>query len=73
MFNTKLREWNKRTWYQKWHILFFWYINKINNLEPKSIKVDERSYKSILIYYIGYVKPNTVKTLLVICNRVNGT
>ena len=27
----------------------------IENFDPNSIKVDEKSYKNILIYYIGYV------------------
>ena len=27
----------------------------IKNLDPNKIKIDEKSYKNILIYYIGYV------------------
>ena len=26
----------------------------INNFNPKKVKVDRKSYKEILIYYIGY-------------------
>ena len=32
----------------------------IINLDPNKIKIDEKSYKYLLIYYIGYV---TVKDL----------
>ena len=28
----------------------------IENFDPNNIKIDEKSYKNILIYYIGYVK-----------------
>ena len=27
----------------------------IENFDPNNIKIDEKSYKNILIYYIGYV------------------
>ena len=30
-------------------------IINIENFDPNSIKIDEKSYKNILIYYIGYV------------------
>ena len=30
----------------------------IKNLDPNKIKIDEKSYKNILIYYIGYVTVN---------------
>ena len=29
---------------------------KIKNFDPNKIKIDEKSYKNILIYYIGCVK-----------------
>ena len=32
----------------------------IKNLDPNKIKIDEKSYRYLLIYYIGYV---TVKDL----------
>ena len=41
------------------HYTFNDMIN-IKNLDPKKIKIDEKSYKNILIYYIGYV---TIKDL----------
>ena len=34
---------------------FFNDIFNIENLHPNNIKIDEKSYKNILIYYIGYV------------------
>ena len=35
---------------------FFNDIIDIENFSPNNIKIDENSYKNILIYYIGYVK-----------------
>ena len=40
----------KRTYY------FFNDIISIENFDVNNIKIDEKSYKNILIYYIGYVK-----------------
>ena len=34
---------------------FFGDIINIKNIDPNKIEKDEKSYKSILIYYIGYV------------------
>ena len=34
---------------------FFNDIIDIENFDPNNIKIDEKSYKNILIYYIGYV------------------
>ena len=34
---------------------FFDDIIYIKNFDPNDIKIDEKSYKNILIYYIGYV------------------
>ena len=50
------------------------------NLDPNNIKIDEKSYKNIFIYYIGYVtikdskyiKSHGVNTLYLIFNTVNG-
>ena len=39
---------------------FFEDIININNFDPNNIKIDEKSYKNILIYYIAYV---TIKNL----------
>ena len=35
---------------------FFKDMSNIKNLSLNKIKIDEKSYKSNLIYYIGYVK-----------------
>ena len=50
------------------------------NFDTNDIKIDERSYKIILIYYIGYVmikdsksiKINSVNILYLIFSKVNG-
>ena len=34
---------------------FFDDIIDIKNFDPNNIKIDKKSYKNILIYYIGYV------------------
>ena len=34
---------------------FFDDIVNIKNFDPNNIKIDEKSYKNILIYYIGYM------------------
>ena len=52
----------------------------IKNFDPNNIKIDEKSYKNILIYYIGYVtikdskyvKINSVNPLYLIFSKVNG-
>ena len=49
------------------------------NLDPNKIKIDEKSYKNILIYYIGYVtvndlsyaKSSSVKPLYLIVDKIN--
>ena len=59
---------------------FFHDIINIKNFDPNKIKIDEKSYKTILIYYIGYVtikdlqyvKINSVNILYLIINKVNG-
>ena len=61
------------------HITFNDIIN-INFFDPNNIKIDEKSYKNILIYYTGYVtitdskyvKINSVNPLYLISNKVNG-
>ena len=42
-------DFNNRTYF------FFNDIINIKNLDSNNIKIDEKSYKNILIYYIGYV------------------
>ena len=59
----------------------YYFFNDIINMEnfsPKNIKIDEKSYKNILIYYIGYVtikefvKMYSVNRLYLIFRKVNG-
>ena len=59
---------------------FFDDIINIKNLDPNNIKIDGKTYKNILIYYIGYVtikdsknvKINSVIHLYLIFGKVNG-
>ena len=57
---------------------FFKDIIDIENFNPNNIKIDEKSYKNILIYYIGYVtikayvKVYSVNPLYLIFRYVNG-
>ena len=52
----------------------------IKKFDPKKIKIDEKSYKNIFIYYSRYVtikdskyvKINVVNPLYLIMNKVNG-
>ena len=63
---------NNRTYY------FFNDIINIESFEPNNIKIDEKSYKNILIYYIGYVtikkyvKIYSVNPLYLVFRYVNG-
>ena len=51
----------------------------IKNLDLNKIKIDKKSYKNILIYYIGYVKVkdltdvtiNNVNPLYLITDKIN--
>ena len=59
---------------------FFDAIINIKNFDSNNIKIDEKSYKNLLIYYTGYVtirnseyvKINSVNRLYLIFNKVNG-
>ena len=59
---------------------FFNDIANIKNFDPNNIKIDENSYKKIIIYYIGYmtikdskyVKIISVNPLYLILSIVNG-
>ena len=57
---------------------YFFNIIYIENLDPNNIKLDEKSYKNILIYYIGYVtrkkdqKFNSANPLYLLFLKVNG-
>ena len=44
----------------------------MKNLDPSKIKKGKQSYKSICIYYIGYMTMNSVKLLHRIIINVNG-
>ena len=52
----------------------------MKNFDSNNIKIDENSFKNILIYYFGYVtikdseyvKINSVSPLYLIFNKVNG-
>ena len=56
---------------------FFNGIVNIENFDPNDIKIDEKSFKNILIYYIGYVtikeyvKNYSVNPLYLIFRYVN--
>ena len=58
---------------------FFDDIINIKEFDPNNIKLDEKSYKNILIYYIAYVtikdskyiKTNSVNFLYLMFNRIN--
>ena len=55
-------------------------IFNIKNFDPNNIKINEKSYKDVLIYYIGYVmmknlkyvKITSVNPLCLIFSKVNG-
>ena len=51
---------------------FFNDMINTKNLDPSNIKIDEKSYKNTLIYYICYVTPNSVNPLYLIINQING-
>ena len=59
---------------------FFNDIINVKNFDPNNIKMDEKSYKNIFIYYIGYVtikdskyvKIYSVYPLYLIFSNVNG-
>ena len=54
----------------------------IKNLDPNKVKIDEKSYKNILIYCIGiyhvtvkdlsYATMNSINPLYLIINKMNG-
>ena len=65
---------------KNWTYYFFNDIINIKNFVAYNIKIDEKSYKSILIYYIRYstikdskyVRINSVNSLYLIFIKVNG-
>ena len=46
-------------------------IISIKDLDLNNIKMDEKLYKKILIYYLDYVTPNSVKALYLIIDNAN--
>ena len=54
-------------------------MNKIKNLDPDKIKMDNRRYKNVFTYYIGYVtvkdlkyiKINSANPLYFVINKLN--
>ena len=50
---------------KNWTHYFFNDIINIENFDPNNIKINENSYKDILIYYVGYV---TIKEYVKIYN-----
>ena len=51
---------------------FFNDMINTKNLDPSNIKIDEKSYKNTLRYYICYVTSNSVNPLYLIINQING-
>ena len=60
----------------------YFFVNDIinqKNFDPNNMKIDEKSYKNIFVYYIGYVtikdskyiKINSVNSLYLIFSKVN--
>ena len=43
----------------------------IKSFNPNKIKIHKKSYKIILIYYIGYVTANSVRFLYPVINKIN--
>ena len=54
------------------HTIFLDDMINIKNLDPNKIKINEQSYKSIFIYYVGYMTRNSVKLLYIMINEING-
>ena len=50
---------------------YYFFNDNINikSFDPSNIKIDEKSYKNILIYYIGYVMTKDLKHVKI--NSVN--
>ena len=61
----------QKSQYQKVWSYFFHGIISIKNLDLNTIEIDEKSFKYILIYYIGYVTPNIVNPSYVINKNTN--
>ena len=57
---------------------YFFNISNIKSFDSNNIEIDEKSYKNVLIYYIGYVtikkdlKIRSLNPLHIIFGKVNG-
>ena len=59
---------------------FFDDIINVNDVDPNNIKIDEKSYKNIIIYYIAsvtiknwkYLEANSMNPLYLMFNKMNG-
>ena len=59
---------------------FFDDIINVNDVDPNNIKIDEKSYKNIIIYDIAsvtiknwkYLKANSMNPLYLMFNKMNG-
>ena len=49
---------------------FFDNMTNIKNFDRNKIMIDGKSYLNILIYYVGYVTRNSVKTLFLIIHKI---
>ena len=53
----------------------YYFLNdmvNIKNLHPNKIKIDKKTCKSILIYYIGYITSNSAKLLYLVIHKIKG-
>ena len=46
-------------------------MTNIKNLDPNKIKIDEKPFKNIFIYYVGYVTSNIVTPLYLLIKKIN--
>ena len=61
-------------------MLLFWWYNQCKKIDWNKSKTDEKSYKNVLIYYVGfktikdleYVKISSVNPLHLTFSKVNG-
>ena len=53
--------------------MYYFFDDKISkkNLDRNKIKSDKKSYKNILIQYVGQVTPNRAKLSHLIINKTN--
>ena len=65
---------------KSWAYFFFDGMINIKNIDPSKIKINEKLYKNIFIYHIGYVtikdfrhlKIKSVNPLYLIISKING-